>query len=82
MNETLLVEACEGRHVPIHQNDVVGGNALILRPGDGAIEVVNSTGIRRRIRAEDLRIVKSAAVAVKKAPVTEPAPIPTPTSEK
>lgn len=68
MNETLFVVVPEpkkgdgkttpdeeARVCPIHRNDNVRGGELLLRVGDDAIEVVNSTNIRRRIRSGDLR---------------------------
>lgn len=78
MSEKLLVEACEDRAVPLHATDY-GDGTFILRAGDPAIEVPNSTGIRRRIRAGDLRIVPplaervDAKLATGKFPEAQPA---------
>lgn len=57
--KTLLVEACEGREVPIHQNDNPTGGALVVKPGDAPVELADTLGVRRRIRAGDLRVVQS-----------------------
>lgn len=75
MNKTLLVEACEGRHVPLHPNDVPGvsGHTKLL-PGDEPLVVLDSPAIRRRIRAGDLRVVTLAErVDAKLKPDTQPA---------
>lgn len=60
----ILVVACEGRHVPLHPSDrphdsfELLGHSGVLKPHHGSIEVENTTGIRRRIRSGDLKIVK------------------------
>ncbi len=75
MSETLLVEACEGRHVPLHPKDAPNGSTSFkLKPGDAPVEVPNSTTIRRAIRSGDLKI----AAAPAKTPIAMPAT----TSEK
>lgn len=58
--QTLTVTAADGRMVPIHPSDAhaPGNLALVLKPGE-VIEVANSPGIRRRIRAGDLIEVKA-----------------------
>lgn len=69
MNKTIFVvvpapdpkKGEEPRTCPIHRNDNPNGGAMVLRPGDAPLEVVNSTDIRRRIRAGDLVEVKPTA---------------------
>lgn len=60
----IIVRAAPGREVPIHSSDriVAGGGHSILRPDDGAVEVADSPGIRRRLRAGDLVRVEAKAV--------------------
>jgi hypothetical protein len=61
MKPTILVEACEGRHCPLHPDDVPSRLAhSVLKPEDGSLEVHDSTAIRRRIRAGDLKVSKVA----------------------
>lgn len=54
----ILVQAQEGRTVPIHSSDhTESGLVHVLKPGE-TLEVENSPGIRRRIRAGDLAVVR------------------------
>lgn len=61
--EKIMVEACEGRVVPLHRSDAPTGGHELIAHGDEPIEVPNSVGIRRRIRSGDLRIVERKAPA-------------------
>lgn len=65
MSDKILVEACEGRVVPLHRSDAPNGaDNFQLKPEDGAVEVPNTSGIRRRVRAGDLRVVPPMAERV------------------
>jgi hypothetical protein len=73
---TLKVEACEGKMVPLHASDVphdanITGQ-FILKAGDPPIDVPDSTAIRRRIRSGDLREVKSSMSARVEAALAKP----------
>jgi hypothetical protein len=73
MNETIfvVVPAPKGDEVPrtvlIHAKDNPHGGQTVLVPGDDALEVANSTDIRRRIRGEDLRLATDKEIAAAKA---------------
>lgn len=59
MTKTLKVTACEGRTVPIHANDNPTGGALLITSADGVVELADSPGVRRRIRAGDLAVYEA-----------------------
>lgn len=60
---TIKVKVGEGREVPLHPSDYAGpgGGVTTLTASDGAVEVTDSPGIRRRLRAGDLVIVADEA---------------------
>lgn len=69
MSETLFVVVPEpksddevSRVCPIHRNDNPHGGDVMLAVGDDALEVFNSTSIRRRIRSGDLREAKKEEI--------------------
>lgn len=70
--KTLRVTAADGRLVPLHPGDMTapGGRLRMVEPGE-VVEVPNSPGIRRRIRAGDLVVVKESA---SRAATTAPLP--------